>query len=46
MEKVKLKWLQRQMEGFKDCNGIYKRKQHSKAALVNIEGVENRIIEL
>jgi len=34
------------MEGFKDCNGICKRKQHSKAALVNIEGAEDRMIEL
>jgi len=34
------------MEGFKDCNGIHKRKQYSEAALVNIEGVKDRIIEL
>jgi hypothetical protein len=34
------------MEGFKSYNGIYKRKQHGKAALVNIEGAEDRIIEL
>jgi hypothetical protein len=34
------------MEGFKDRNSICKRKQYGKAALVNIEGVEDRIIEL
>ena len=34
------------MEGFKSCNSIRKRKQHGKAALVNIEGAEDRIIEL
>jgi len=43
---VKLKWLQGWIEGFKDYNGIYKRKQYGKAALVNIEGAEDRIIEL
>ena len=46
MEIVKLKQSQRWIEGFKDCNGIYKRKQHSKAILVNIEGAEDRMIEL
>jgi hypothetical protein len=34
------------MEGFKDRNGIYKRKQHSKAVLVNIKEAEDCIIEL
>ena len=34
------------MEGFKSCNSIRKRKQHGKAALVNIEGAEDRMIEL
>jgi len=34
------------MEGFKDYNGICKRKQHGKVALVNIEGVEDHMIEL
>ena len=34
------------MEGFKDRNGIRKRKQYGKAASVNTEGAEDRIIEL
>jgi len=34
------------MEGFKDRNGIRKRKQHGEAALVNTEGAEDRMIEL
>ena len=34
------------MEGFRSRNSIYKRKQYSKAALVNIEEVKDYIIEL
>jgi hypothetical protein len=34
------------MEGFKDYNSICKRKQYSKATLVNIERAEDYIIEL
>jgi len=34
------------LEGFKSRNNICKRKQHGKAALVNMEGAEDRIIEL
>ena len=43
---TKLKWLLGWLEGFKSRNGICKRKQHGKAALANIDGVEDRIIEL
>ena len=34
------------MEGFKSYNSIYKRKQYSKAASVNIKRAEDYIIEL
>jgi len=34
------------LEGFKSRNSIYKRKQHSKAALANIDGAEDHIVEL
>ena len=37
-----LRWL----EGFKSRNNIRKRKQHGEVALVNIEGAEDRIVEL
>jgi len=37
-----LGWL----ESFKSCNGIRKRKQHGEVALVNMEGAEDRMIEL
>jgi hypothetical protein len=34
------------LEGFKSYNNIRKRKQYGEAALVNMEGAEDRIIEL
>ena len=34
------------LKGFKSCNGIHKRKQHSEAVLVNMEGAEDCMIEL
>ena len=43
---TELKWSIGWLEGFKSHNNIYKRKQHSKAASVNIEGAEDHIIEL
>ena len=43
---VEPKWLQGWIEGFKNHNSIYKRKQYSKAALVNIKKAEDYIIEL
>ena len=45
-ETVEPKWSLGWLEGFKSRNGIRKRKQHGKAALVNMEGAEDRIIEL
>jgi len=45
-ELLKLKWPISWLKGFKSRNGIYKRKQHGKAALVNIESAKDRIIEL
>ena len=43
---IKLKWSLGWLEGFKSRNGIRKRKQYSKATLANIEGAEDRIVEL
>ena len=43
---TKLKQSLGQLEGFKSYNGIYKRKQYSKAALANMDGVEDYIVEL
>ena len=43
---TKPKWLLGQLKGFKSCNGIHKRKQHGEAALANIDGAEDRIVEL
>ena len=43
---VKPKWLIRWLEDFKSHNGIYKRTQYGETALVNMEGAEDRIIEL
>ena len=43
---VELKWSQGWIEGFKDRNGIRKRKQYGEAASVNTEGAEDRMIEL
>ena len=43
---VKPKWSTGWLEGFKSHNNIHKRKQHGKAASVNIEGAEDRIIKL
>ncbi len=34
------------MKGFKSRNSIHKKKQHGKAASVNIKGAEDRMIEL
>jgi hypothetical protein len=45
-EIVELKWSTSWLEGFKSHNNIRKRKQYGKAALVNIEGAEDRMIEL
>ena len=43
---TKLKWSLGWLEGFKSRNSIRKRKQHGEAALANIEGAEDRIVEL
>ena len=40
------KWSIGWLEGFKSRNGIRKRKQHGEAVLVNMEGAEDRMIEL
>jgi DDE superfamily endonuclease/Tc5 transposase DNA-binding domain len=40
------KWSIGWLEGFKSRNGIRKRKQHGEAASVNMEGAEDRMIEL
>jgi hypothetical protein len=45
-ETVEPKWSLGWLEGFKSCNSIRKRKQYGKAALVNMEEAEDRIIEL
>ena len=39
-------WSIRWLEGFKSRNGIRKRKQYGEAASVNMEGAEDRMIEL
>ena len=43
---VKPKWSIGWLEGFKSHNRIYKKTQHGKTTLINIEGAENYIIEL
>ena len=43
---TKPKWSLGWLEGFKSRNGIRKRKQHGEAALANMEGVEDRMVEL
>jgi len=43
---LKPKWLISWLKGFKFYNRIYKRKQYSKAVLVNIESTKDYIIEL
>ena len=43
---TKLKWSLGWLEGFKSRNSIRKRKQHGKAALANMDGVEDRMVEL
>jgi len=43
---IKPKWLLSWLEGFKSRNSICKRKQYGKAALANIEGAEDRVVEL
>ena len=45
-ELLEPKWSIGWLEGFKSCNGIRKRKQHGEAALVNMEGAKDRMIEL
>ena len=40
--KQSLGWL----EGFKSCNGICKKKQYGKAALANMDGAEDCMVEL
>ena len=45
-ELLEPKWSISWLEGFKSRNGIRKRKQYGEAASVNIEGAEDRIIEL
>ena len=40
------KWLIGWLEGFKSCNGIYKRKQYGETASVNMEGAEDCMTEL
>ena len=42
----KPKWSLGWLEGFKSRNGIRKRKQYGKAALANMEGAEDRMVEL
>ena len=43
---TELKWSLGWLEGFKSRNGIRKRKQHGEAASVNMEGAEDRMLEL
>ena len=43
---IEPKWSLGWLEGFKSRNGIRKRKQHGEAALANIEGAEDRMVEL
>ena len=43
---TKLKQLLGWLEGFKSRNGIRKRKQHGKAALANMDGAEDCMVEL
>ena len=45
-ETIEPKWSLGWLEGFKSRNNIRKRKQHGEAASVNIEGAEDRMIEL
>jgi len=45
-ELLEPKWSISWLKGFKSYNRIYKKKQYGKAASVNIEGAEDRIIEL
>ena len=40
------KWSLGWLEGFKSRNGIRKRKQHGEAASANIDGAEDRMVEL
>ena len=45
-ETIKPKWSISWLEGFKSYNNIRKRKQYSKATLVNMEGAEDHMVEL
>ena len=45
-ETAEPKWSTGWLEGFKSRNNIRKRKQHGEAASVNMEGAEDRMIEL
>ena len=43
---TELKWSLGWLEGFKSRNGIRKRKQHGEAASANMDGAEDRMVEL
>jgi hypothetical protein len=43
---TKPKWSLGWLKGFKSYNGIRKRKQHGEAALANMDGAEDCIVEL
>ena len=43
---IEPKWSLGWLEGFKSCNGIHKKKQHSEAALADMEGAEDHMVEL
>ena len=45
-ETIEPKWSIGWLEGFKSRNNIHKRKQHGEAASVNMEGAEDRMLEL